>query len=373
MKHSSALSSAHKPRQRGLFSRIFLRPFAIGLVVSFMAGVGVIGWMHRNAPVQQPSRYTLAVPAMQPVQRLAAAEQPKPQIFDFRGSGHAVSDSPRPMAMAMGEPEMDGANLADIAPAAGPAQTLAAAVAPVVVPQLPRMVKPQVAIVIDDIGPDYQNSMAAIRDLPKGITFSVLPYAERLQTLVERAKAGGHELLLHMPMEPVDMAHNNPGPQALTLDLTPEQIRLRVQAALSSFDGYVGLNNHMGSRFTADMPAMRIVMGELAQRDLIFFDSRTTPQSVGIELATRLSMKFAGRDVFLDNEIDPDVIAVQLSTLERLAKVQGHATAIGHPHPATLAALKEWLPKAQADGIELVPISALAQRLGTARVATGAR
>lgn len=356
-----------------MLSRILLRPFSIGLVVSFLAGVAVIERLHVSEPVQEPVRYTLSVPVAPPVMQ-TADNQPKPEIFDFRGHGHAVSDSPRPMAVAaMGEPEVDNIPPEQIAPAAGPAEPLAAAVSPVVVPQLPRADKPQVAIVIDDIGPDFHDSMAAIRDLPKGVTFSVLPYAARLQTLVERAKAGGHELLLHVPMEPQDMAHNDPGPQPLLVDLPPEQLQLRLQADLNSFEGYVGINNHMGSRFTADMGAMRIVMGELAQRDLIFFDSRTTPQSVGIELAARLNMRFAGRDVFLDNEIDPDVIAVQLSTLERLAKVQGHAIAIGHPHPATLAALKAWLPKAQADGIEIVPLSALAQRLGMARVAVESR
>lgn len=367
MKPSSALSSAKSRRQRGLLSRILLRPFTIALFAAFLSGAALVGWFKLNEQPDLPSQYGNATPISVPQISVASAPALPSETYDFRGSGYSVSDNPRQLR-PMEEAVLD---LQAIAPAAGPVAVVPAP--DVIAPPLARQGgKPQIAIVVDDLGPDYQGSMAAIT-LPKEVTLSFLPYAEKLQRLVARAKDGGHELLVHMPMEPVDMAHNDPGPDALTLNLTPEQIDLRVQAALNSFEGYVGLNNHMGSRFTADMPAMQIVMNELAKKDLIFFDSRTTPQSVGIDLATRMNMKFIGRDVFLDNEVDTDLIMAQLSSLERLARVQGHATAIGHPHAATIAALKAWIPEAQARGIELVPISALAQRLGTLQASTGSR
>lgn len=382
MNKPTALSSAKTNGQRGLLSRVFLRPLTLGMILAFIAGVAVVGWARQEqlAEREMPAHarvYPISVPPMPLSTRTVSLE---PEVFDYRGFGRGFAGSPRPLpavevAQAVApvvEPEVPSEQVAavlhDIAPAAGPV-IAAATVMPPVAPSPSG--KPRIAIVIDDMGPNYRDSLAAL-ELPKEITLSFLPYAEQLGTLVSRARASGHELLVHLPMEPMDMNGNNPGPGALMVSQKPEEISRAVVAALDSFNGHVGINNHMGSRFSADTSAMRLVLRELAARDLLFFDSRTTPQSVGIEVAASLNMKFVGRDVFLDNEIDFELISAQLNTLERLARVQGQASAIGHPYPQTIAAINAWLPGAKERGIELVPISALAQRLGVSQVSAAA-
>ena len=130
----------------------------------------------------------------------------------------------------------------------------------------------------------------------------------------------------------------------------------RFRAALDSFDGYVGVNNHMGSRFTADRASMAPVLAELHRRGLLWLDSRTTPNSAGIGLAQELKMPWVGRDVFLDNEETVAAVKAQLAKTEQVAKRQGYAVAIGHPHDATIEALASWLPDVQKRGFVLVPV-----------------
>lgn len=381
MDNKTALSSAKNQRQRGFFSRVLLAPLSVGVFVSFLAGVGTIGWFKTGQvkPEVAESRvvasYQISVPEMPAAPVIADAGM---QVFDYRGSGRGISENPRPLRQAIAAlaqlPSADEIEaLQEIAPAAGPALSASLnAPAYMVRPQGRLQGQVRVAIVIDDLGPSYRDSMAAI-SLPEEITLAFLPYAERLTTLTARARAAGHEMLVHMPMEPENMAHNNPGPQALTVNLTADQIRQRVSSALDSFEGHVGLNNHMGSRFTANTVAMQAVLGELARRNQIFFDSRTTPRSVGAEVAASIGLQFAGRDVFLDNEQNIDLITAQLHMLERLARSKGHASAIGHPYPETIAAIKAWLPGAKSRGVQIVPVSHLAQRLGMSAVSAEAR
>jgi hypothetical protein len=124
----------------------------------------------------------------------------------------------------------------------------------------------------------------------------------------------------------------------------------------------MGLNNHMGSRFTRDARAMRPVLEELAGRGLLFLDSRTSGASVGADLARRLGVPSTGRDVFLDNEIDARAIRAQLIELERVASRRGSAVAIGHPHDATIDALAQFVPEMMGRGMQLVGVSAVVRQ-----------
>jgi uncharacterized protein len=216
--------------------------------------------------------------------------------------------------------------------------------------------KPVIAVVIDDMGVDRKRS-TRMAGLPGPLTLSWLPYARDLSGQTHAARANGHELMLHMPMEPSVDA--DPGPDALLVRLDKGEIMRRFRAALDSFDGYVGVNNHMGSRFTADRAALAPVLAELQRRGLLWLDSKTTPHSAGLGIAEELKMPFAGRDVFLDNFPAVGAIRVQLSKLEQVAKKQGYAIAIGHPHDATFEALASWLPDVQKRGFILVPVSAV--------------
>ena len=222
---------------------------------------------------------------------------------------------------------------------------------------------PQVAIVIDDAGIDKIRTQHAI-DLAGPLTISFLTYATNLKEQVKRAKEAGHEIMTHVPMEPFNKSLD-PGPNFLNVADPSEKIRQNINLALSKIPESVGINNHMGSRFTSNVRGMAMVMEELKQKGLLFFDSRTSPKTVVPKLATKYQVPFVTRNVFLDHEPRIDFILSQLDILEKLARKQGYAVAIGHPRAATIRALSQWLPGVAEKGLELVPISSIvASRLG---------
>jgi polysaccharide deacetylase 2 family uncharacterized protein YibQ len=219
--------------------------------------------------------------------------------------------------------------------------------------------KPLIAIVIDDVGLDRPNSKRAW-ELPGPLTMSFLPYAKDLREQAKAARAHGQELMLHLPMEPSGRA--DPGPNALLVTLTDAELKQRVTTALDSFDGYVGVNNHMGSRFTAFKPGMETVLRQFRARGLLFLDSRTTAQSVGDQVAQELGVPSVARHVFLDDDESLDAVRRRLAETEAVARRQGFVVAIGHPHPATIQALAEWLPTVAAKGYVLAPLSAVLRK-----------
>ncbi|MBN2753174.1 MAG: divergent polysaccharide deacetylase family protein [Rhodospirillaceae bacterium] len=223
----------------------------------------------------------------------------------------------------------------------------------------PMAKRPMIAIVIDDMGVDARRSARVIA-MPAQLTASFLSYARNLRAQAMAAHAAGHELLLHMPMEPSGSGYD-PGPDVLLTSMDPDAIRVQLRRSLSSFSGYIGINNHMGSKFTSDETAMRVVMQELHQDGLLFLDSLTSGKSVGRKVANAENVVNLTRDVFLDDDPQPAAIQKQLRRLETHARKTGSAIAIGHPRDTTIAALLEWLPQAEAEGFQLVPLSALAK------------
>ncbi len=216
---------------------------------------------------------------------------------------------------------------------------------------------PQVAIVIDDLGLNHALTLRTIA-LDGPLTLSFLPYGHGLGPLAARARAGGHELFVHLPMQPKEAARD-PGPRALRVGMAPAALAGHVDWHLSRFDGFVGVNNHMGSRFTEDDTGMAQLFDILKARGLMFIDSRTTARSAGAWLAARQGLSYGERDVFLDNERAAPALALQLAQLERRARDQGTAIAIGHPHPVTIAALERWIASLPAKKLRLVPVSAI--------------
>lgn len=224
-------------------------------------------------------------------------------------------------------------------------------------PSDPGSDRPKIAIVFDDLGIDQVRSRRAI-SLPPPLTFALLPYGYNLRDMAQSARARGHEIMVHVPMAPVDLSVD-PGPNALQKELGPAEILRRLDWDLSQFEGFIGINNHMGSRFTADREGMRLVMGELKRRGLVFMDSVTSRETKGFHLAAELGVPYAVRDVFLDHDINHEAIRGQLRRVEETARRQGHAIAIGHPHDETLAVVSEWLKTVEARGFDLVPLSAI--------------
>lgn len=217
--------------------------------------------------------------------------------------------------------------------------------------------RPMIAIVIDDMGIDKRRT-ARVSALPGPLTLSWLTYAEDLKAQTQAARRGGHEMMLHVPMEPMGEKYD-PGPDVLEVKLSAEEIMRRLTWGLDRFDGYVGINNHMGSRFTAHAPGMEVVMRELGRRGLLFMDSVTTQKSVAPAIAQRHGIAFAARNVFLDNERDLQAVRTQLGKLEAHARKHGAAIAIGHPYDETIQALAGWLPGLASRGFVLVPVSTI--------------
>jgi uncharacterized protein len=219
--------------------------------------------------------------------------------------------------------------------------------------------RPMLAIVIDDLGLQPKR-LAQIALLPGPLTFAFLPYGVELNSQVEAARARGHEVIVHLPMEALHQ--EDPGPNALLIGLERGEFDRRLRWSLERFGGYVGVNNHMGSKYTRDAQAMAPVIAELKARGLLFLDSRTVPDTVGAELARKAGVPATSRDVFLDFDQAPDKVRAELERAEALARQRGAAVAICHPHDTTLAVLAERLPGLIARGVVLVPISAIVAR-----------
>lgn len=214
--------------------------------------------------------------------------------------------------------------------------------------------RPMIAVIIDDLGVD-KAGLARALSLPGPLTLSFLPYAPNVQADVDRAAVAGHEIMLHLPMEPAGRA--DPGPDSLRVAAGEQALDERLRRNLARFEGYVGVNNHMGSRFTARADLMRKVIGELDRRGLYFVDSLTTGDSAAQTAAAELGATILVRDVFIDAEPGRAAIAAQLRLAETIARETGSAIAIAHPRNDTLDTLSLWLATAPARGIDIVTVS----------------
>ncbi len=223
----------------------------------------------------------------------------------------------------------------------------------------PAALRPKIVIILDDMGVDRRNSERAIA-LPGPVTYSFLPYAHKVEDIAEQARAAGGELMLHLPMEPEGAA--DPGPHALRSDMTGGEFVKSLEWNLERFDGYVGVNNHMGSRLTSDIAAMKTLLAYLDEKGFFFVDSVTTSNSAAQQAAREIGVGIFTRDVFLDDVIgDKDAVKSQLALAEQIAQETGYVVAIGHPRKETLDVLGPWLTTAPARGFDLVFASALAE------------
>ena len=220
---------------------------------------------------------------------------------------------------------------------------------------------PTIYMIIDDMGVNEAASRAVF-NLPGPITASFLPYARNVETLTAEAQRAGLDLMLHLPMEPIGEA--DPGPHALGSGMTGAEFLSELDWNLSRFDGYVGVNNHMGSQLTGDVAAMKTILGYLKNLDLFFLDSVTTGDTVVRPLAAGMNVRFHARDVFIDAETNSvDAVKRQLRLAEDIARQTGYVVAIGHPREETLQALGPWLATAPARGLRIAPISELDRQI----------
>lgn len=216
----------------------------------------------------------------------------------------------------------------------------------------------KVAIVIDDMGYSMDKLQGLI-DIGTKINIAVLPHLKYSRGVATKAHKNGMEVLLHIPMEPKDLAGNDPGDGAILLSMTPEEVRGAIARDLESVPYVSGVNNHMGSRYTEYEAGMKVVMEVMKERGYYFLDSRTSGASVVESVATSAGIRTGTRNIFLDNERDVAAIEAQMEKLVEIARKNGSAIGIGHPYSETLAALKNVLPRMAEEGVEFIQLSEL--------------
>jgi len=216
---------------------------------------------------------------------------------------------------------------------------------------------PKVAIIIDDLGYDRTLASSLFR-LPVPLSFSILPFAPLTEAIVREANRWNAEAMLHLPMQPREYPSVDPGPGALLLSMNENEIRKVLDEDLSRIQGAKGVNNHMGSSFTESREKMAVVLKELKRRDLFYVDSLTSNRTVGFKLAKKMGVLTAQRSVFLDNDLTPEAINIQMERLLSVARHSGAAIGIGHPHTETVRALEKYVPKLQ-EAVEVVAVSEL--------------
>ena len=274
---------------------------------------------------------------------------------------------------------------------------------------------PVVALVIDDWGHGKTPAALSILDLPIPVTMAVLPdlpYSRHFslqgtelvlppgrESVAAAAmgtdgaagrRAAGcpvdvavgrqsrdwpqqrREIMLHLPMEPQGYPETDPGPDAILVGMDAAAVSARLDAALATLDHASGVNNHMGSAATSDLPTMRALMSVLAERDLFFVDSLTSSRSVAYAEAVRAGIPAARNRIFLDYDNEnEDAIRTNLLRLVKAARSVGTSLGIGHPHPATAAVLAREIPRLVAEGVRFVTVSELmALRAEAAQVAS---
>jgi polysaccharide deacetylase 2 family uncharacterized protein YibQ len=220
-----------------------------------------------------------------------------------------------------------------------------------------------IAIIIDDLGNQLGAGRRAIA-LEAPLVCAVMPHTAFGRTLAREAHAAGKEVMMHLPMQPMQM-ERIAGPGEISLENNMAQLRRILDNDLEAVPHAVGINNHMGSLITRHPGHMRWLMEALAARgDLFFVDSFTTSASVAYEAALETGVPAARRHVFLDDDPAPEKIAAQFEQLKRQALSRGYAIGIGHPYDATLNMLEKVLPELQRNGkFELVPVSHIVEQL----------
>lgn len=318
--------AARKKKKSGSWKLSWILPLLILVMVSAtLAMTGYFIFLHTPGPAGTAMAPPLAEKKIQPDKPYQAAEKPREILQDipFSPIPEAV---PAPAPDTTDTPADEGAR------------------------------KPKVAIIIDDMG-FHKKLDNQLMDMGINLTFSFLPFGPYTEKHSEKAADRRHDVLLHLPLEATDSKWNT-GKGTLFLRMSDQEIASQLDADLASVPRAIGINNHMGSRFTADPRAMTLLLTRMKEKNLFFIDSITTSKSVGAHLAATLGIKSASRHIFLDNEQDTKKIIAQIEALVQHAEKHGRGVAIGHPYPETLAALQEY-EKELHKRVHLVGISEL--------------
>ena len=223
-----------------------------------------------------------------------------------------------------------------------------------------RKTGPRIAVIVGGLGVSSNVTKQAMEKLPAAITLAFLPYGTDAESLATNARATGHEILLHTPMEPFDYPDNDPGPQTLLSSLGGDQNLDRLTWLMSRLQGYVGLVNYMGARFTSSEPSLAPVLKDVAHRGLIYIDDGSSSRSLAGQVAAVSNLPFAKAEVVLDSVPTPTHIDGALARLEALARQHGSAVGFASAQPVSIDRIAQWAKGAEARGFVLVPITAVA-------------
>jgi polysaccharide deacetylase 2 family uncharacterized protein YibQ len=225
---------------------------------------------------------------------------------------------------------------------------------------------PRIALVIGGLGLSRSATQAAITDLPGVVTLAFAPYGNALGANVAAARAQGHEVILQLPMEPIDYPQTNPGPHTLLSSASPAENTDNLHWLMSRFTGYIGVANFLGGKFTADPAALSPILREIAERGLIYADDGSSSQSLALSLAADAGLAAAKADVIID--ATPAGMDAALVKLEAIARDKGLAIGMASALPASLEEISRFTHVAEAHGLVLIPLSAAAGKTAPAVV-----
>lgn len=222
--------------------------------------------------------------------------------------------------------------------------------------------RPRLALLVVNLGLDTELTRIAIESLPPSVTLSFSPYAPDLPAQLEKARMAGHEVMVDLPMEPLDFPRDDPGPRTLLTSLPTVENLNRLEWVLGQAPGYVGVATWMGSQFTTVEDAMMPILESIKERGLLFLDGRDSSRSLASELASSIQLPRVYNNSFIDAVPSRASIDRSMQGLELTSKQQDYAIGIARPLPLTLSRLEAWVPALEARGIAVAPVSALADR-----------
>lgn len=219
--------------------------------------------------------------------------------------------------------------------------------------------RPRIAIVFVSLGLSDGATEAIIQQLPGPVTLAFSPYSRKLPDWISRARAKGHEVLVELPMEPLNYPDNDPGPLALLDDRPIEDNVTRLEGILDRAEGAVGVAALMGSRFSGDETLIGPILAALGERGFLYVDNSTSPASVVPALSQQIAVPIVINDHYLDTEASRIAIDGRLQQIERIARSEGAAVAFAMPYPITIERLLAWIPTLEAKGFVLAPVTAV--------------
>ncbi|MGH7299561.1 MAG: divergent polysaccharide deacetylase family protein [Candidatus Rokuibacteriota bacterium] len=219
---------------------------------------------------------------------------------------------------------------------------------------------PRVAVIVDDLG-SRRDVFDVLREIRRPLTVAVLPALPLSATIARDASRAGMEVLLELPMEPYRYPEVDPGPGALLMSMPPGEIQQIVGSHLEAVPRAVGVINRMGSRLTEDRPRMRAVLEVLAARRLFLVDAYTSSQSVAFDEARDAGVRAARRQILVDHARGESGDRARWDEVAGWAERRGEVVVVAHGHPLTARLLKEYVPRWEARGLRLVPVSQLAR------------